>query len=84
MNFLSNLKIRNNVILAFGVILLFAAGIGTYSITRVTLVNALGVAVMANVSLQNSGSGGGRPIKFPALKAMRERDPAHQPDFKDS
>ena len=49
MKFVANLKIQYKIILAFTVVLLFTTGIGAYSITRVTLVNALGSMAIANV-----------------------------------
>jgi methyl-accepting chemotaxis protein len=55
--FLADLKIRNKVILAFTVVLVFTAGLGLYSIMRLARVNALGLTTMANVISGNDPLG---------------------------
>ncbi len=49
MSFLSNLSIRNKVVFAFAIVLVFTAGLGVFAITRVNLLNADAGGVEGNV-----------------------------------
>jgi methyl-accepting chemotaxis protein len=49
MSLVSNISIRGKVVFAFSMVLLFAAGLGGFALTRVTLLTADSNAIIANV-----------------------------------